>query len=70
MGDSIGMDSFMTLFLLFIGYKIGGLLGILIAIPVGLVAINLFKAGAFDTLINDTKYLFKLVNDFRKENKV
>lgn len=69
-GDSIGMDSFMTLFLLFIGYKIGGLIGILIAIPVGLVLINLFKAGAFDTLINDTKYLIKLITDFQKENKV
>lgn len=69
-GDSIGMDSFMTLFLLFIGYRIGGLIGILIAIPVGLVVVNLFKAGAFDTLVNDTKYLIKLITDFQKENKV
>ncbi|MBQ3060872.1 MAG: sporulation integral membrane protein YtvI [Lachnospiraceae bacterium] len=69
-GDSIGINSFMTLFLLFIGYRIGGLLGILIAIPLGLVLINLFKAGAFDTLINDTKYLIKMITDFQKENKV
>ena len=69
-GDSIGINSFMTLFLLFIGYRIGGLLGILIAIPLGLVLINLFKAGTFNTLINDTKYLIKMITDFQKENKV
>ena len=69
-GDTIGLNSFLTLFLLFIGYKIGGLIGILIAIPLGLVVVNLFKAGAFDTLINDTKYLTKLITDFQKENKV
>lgn len=69
-GDSIGIDSFTTLFLLFIGYRIGGLLGILIAIPLGLVIINFYKAGAFDVLINDTKYLISLITNFQKENKV
>ncbi len=69
-GDSIGVDAFTTLFLLFIGYRIGGLIGILIAIPVGMAVINLFKAGAFDTLIKDTKYLAGLISDFQKTNKV
>ena len=70
MGDSIGINSFTTLFLLFIGYRIGGLLGILIAIPLGLVLINLYKAGAFDVLINDTKYLINLITKFQNDNKV
>lgn len=69
-GDSIGINSFTTLFLLFIGYRIGGLLGILIAIPLGLVLINLYKAGAFDVLINDTKYLINLITKFQNDNKV
>lgn len=64
-GDSIGISSLTTLFLLFIGYKIGGLVGILIALPLGMVVINLYRAGTFDVLIEDAKFLYTDINEFR-----
>lgn len=47
-GDSIGVDSMTTLVFLFVGYRMGGLTGMIVAIPVGLILIQLYEAGAFD----------------------
>lgn len=69
-GDSIGLSPLTTLVLLFFGYKIGGLLGILIAIPIGLIIINLYRAGTFDVLIDDTKFIAQHIIEFCKKNKV
>ena len=68
-GDSIGLPPLTTLFLLFIGYKIGGLLGILISIPLGLIVINLYRAGTFDVLIEDIKYLYNLIWKVMKDEE-
>ena len=69
-GDSIGLSPLTTLFLLFIGFKIGGIIGILISIPLGLIFINLYRAGTFNTLIEDLKYLYDKILEFSKNNKV
>ena len=49
MGDSIGMEPIPTLFLLFIGYKIAGVGGMLLAVPIGIIVVNMNEAGFFDT---------------------
>lgn len=49
-GDSIGLDPFATLFFMFIGYKIKGVIGMIIAIPIGMALCTLFEAGAFEHL--------------------
>lgn len=69
-GDSIGASPMLTLFLLFFGYKIGGLVGIIIALPAGLVLINLYRAGTFNTLIDDTKFLINEITKFCRDNNV
>lgn len=69
-GDSIGLSPLTTLVLLFFGYKIGGLIGILIAIPIGLIIINLYRAGTFDVLIDDTKFIAHNIMKFCRNNKV
>ena len=46
-GDSIGMDAMTTLIFLFIGYRMAGLIGMIVAIPSGLILIQLYEAGAF-----------------------
>lgn len=69
-GDSIGISPMTTLVLLFFGYKIGGLIGILIALPVGMIIINLYRAGTFDILVDDTKYLIAEISAFCKENRI
>lgn len=62
-GESVGMDPFATLFFMFIGYRIKGVFGMIVAIPVGMILINLYEAGAFHNLI----WCFKEIGkDFQK----
>ncbi len=57
--DSIGMNPIVTLLLIYIGYKVDGVIGMIIAIPIGMIVINLVEAGAFDYIIDDVKILGK-----------
>ena len=50
-GESVGMNPFAALFFMYIGYQFAGVLGMIIAVPVGMLLINFYKAGAFDTLV-------------------
>lgn len=66
-GESVGLNPFATLFFMYIGYQYNGVLGMIIAIPVGMLLINSYKAGAFDTIIRCLK---EIINDFNKFRKV
>lgn len=66
-GDTIGLDPLSTLFFLYIGYKLKGVLGMILAIPVGMILINLFKRGVFSGIINDVKEVLRDINQFRKK---
>lgn len=50
-GESIGLDPFATLFFMYIGYEIKGVIGMIIAIPIGMVLCTLYEAGAFNHFI-------------------
>ena len=65
-GDSMGMDAIPTLFLLFIGYKAAGVLGMILAVPIGIIAINLYEEGVFDTIKQSIQILAAGFNEFRK----
>lgn len=56
-GDSVGLNPLVTLLLLYIGYRMGGILWMILAVPVGMVIINMCQAGAFDYIIDDVKIL-------------
>ena len=64
-GDSIGMKPIPTLFLLYIGYKVAGMLGMILAGPIGIILVKMDEAGVFDTPKNSVKLLFKSINRFR-----
>ena len=49
-GDSMGIAPLPTLILLFIGYKCAGVLGMIFAVPIGIIVINMYQAGVFNTL--------------------
>lgn len=66
-GESVGMDPFTTLFFMYIGYKIKGVIGMIIAIPAGMILGSFYKAGAFDHLIWCLKEVLK---DFREFCKI
>lgn len=65
-GDSIGVPPLPTLFLLFIGYKVAGVIGMILAVPVGIILYTMYEEGAFDTSINSLKILVAGLNHFRK----
>lgn len=65
-GDTIGLDPLATLVFMYIGYKLMGVIGMIIAIPVGMVIINLAKLGAFDNMIRCIREIITDINEFRK----
>lgn len=69
MGDSIGMEPIPTLFLLFIGYRIAGVGGMLIAVPLGIIIVNMNEAGFFDTPKYSFKILLRNLNNYRRLNE-
>lgn len=64
-GDSIGVDPFATLIFMFIGYRISNVFGMIIAVPIGIIVINLYKAGAFDRIVKDVKMIIADFNHYR-----
>ncbi len=68
-GDTIGVKPIPTLLLLYIGYRFFGVVGMIIAVPVGMIIMNLDSAGVFDTTKNSVRLLVKKVNDFRQFDK-
>ena len=65
-GDSMGLPPLLTLFLLYLGFKVKGIAGMILAVPIGLIFINFYKYGAFDSLIENVKLLIRELNAFRK----
>ena len=65
-GDSMGLNAIPTLFLLFIGYKIAGVLGMILAVPIGIIVVNLYEEGVFDTTKQSIQILAAGFNAFRR----
>lgn len=68
-GDSIGVPPLPTLFLLYIGYKFGGIVGMIIAVPLGLLVYTMYQEGAFNTTKNSMLILVSGINRFRRLKK-
>lgn len=64
-GDSVGLSPIPTLFLLFVGYKSAGVVGMIIAVPIGIIVLNMYEEGVFDTFLNSLKILYASVSNFR-----
>lgn len=67
--DSMGLNPLVTLLLLYAGYRIRGVLGMILAVPIGMVVINMCQAGAFDYIINDVKILINGILKLRENDK-
>ena len=66
-GDSVGLNPLVTLLLIYIGYRIGGVIWMILAVPVGMVLINMCQAGAFDYIFDDIKILIIGILKLRDE---
>ncbi|MCR5719837.1 MAG: sporulation integral membrane protein YtvI [Lachnospiraceae bacterium] len=68
-GDSVGVPAIPTLLLLYVGYKVASIGGMIIAVPVGLICMCMYEAGMFKTTKDSISILVKGINDFRRFNK-
>ena len=66
-GDTMGLDPLMTLLFLYLGFKISGIAGMILAVPVGMLILNLYNFGAFDLFLYSVKTLIHDINVFRRE---
>jgi sporulation integral membrane protein YtvI len=64
-GDTLGMHPLPTLFLLFTGYKISGVLGMVIAVPLGILVSTLYREGVFRTAEQSLVLLIGRVRSLR-----
>lgn len=65
-GDSVGVPPIPTLFLLYIGYKLSGVIGMIVAVPIGLIIYTMYEEGVFDTTKNSILILISGINGFRR----
>lgn len=68
-GDVIGMPPLLALVCLYIGFKISGIGGMILAVPIGMFVMNLYEFGAFDPLIKNIKILVSDIQNFRKKEQ-
>nr|MCR5733521.1 AI-2E family transporter [Lachnospiraceae bacterium] len=68
-GDSMGIAPIPTIILLYVGFRVGGPIGLIFAVPIGMIVINLYKAGVFSNFSYSIQLLFKDMNRFRRFNE-
>ncbi len=64
-GESLGMPPIPTLFLLFAGYRLGGVTGMIVAVPLGILAVALYKEGLLKGMEDSLILLAGRFRDFR-----
>lgn len=65
-GNEVGLKPLTTLALLYLGYKIGGVLAMIFSVPIGMILINMYEAGAFDYILDDVKILIHGIMKLRE----
>ena len=65
-GDTMGLNPLLTLFLLYLGFKISGISGMILAVPVGLLVMSLWQYGAFEGMISSFRQLVQEIQNFRR----
>ena len=62
-GDSIGIDPLWTLICMYTGYRFAGVVGMILAVPIGAILVNFYHAGVFNSTIRN---LQDAIDDFLK----
>ena len=64
--DSIGIDTLTTRVFMFSGWRAAGLIGMIVAVPAGLIILKLSEAGAFDHILKSIKELREDIHTLRR----
>lgn len=65
-GDNIGTSPFETLVFMLVGYRLAGMLGLIVGILVGMILVECYREGMFDDYIRGIKILARDINEYRK----
>lgn len=65
-GDTLGLAPIPTLVLLYVGYKLAGVVGMIVAVPLGILVLAMDEAGFFDNSKKSIRILWHGFNDFRQ----
>ena len=65
-GDSMGLPPLLTLVLLYIGFKVRGISGMILAVPLGILGMKLYEYGMFDSLIENVRLLAEEIERIRR----
>ena len=65
-GDSIGLNPIPTLILLYVGFRLFGAAGLILSVPIGVIVLNLYKAGIFSNFVYSVRILFKDLAGIRR----
>lgn len=68
LGDRVGLGPLPTLLFIYLGYKVGSVWGMIFAVPIGMIVINMYKVGAFDYILDDAKILIEGLKSLRTPN--
>ena len=60
-GDSVGLSSLSVLVFMYVGFKLGGILGFIIMILLGIIVKRMYESGFFDGPINRLKERFEML---------
>ena len=65
-GDVLGMEPIPTLILLYVGYKLAGVIGMIVAVPFGILVLAMDEAGFFDNSKRSIQILWQGLYEFRQ----
>ena len=65
-GDVLGMDAIPTLILLYVGYKLAGVIGMIVAVPFGILILAMNEAGFFDNSKKSIRILCQGFHELRQ----
>lgn len=60
-GNQVGLSEIATLVLMYAGFVLGGVVGMIFSVPVGIVIYSLYKEGVFDPLLLSFSNAFSLI---------
>ena len=69
-GDSMGLNPLLTLFLLYIGFKVKGIAGMIIAVPFGLIFLELIEMGVYQSVIDGFNELLNSIKELRNRPEI
>ena len=68
-GDTVGLSPLATLIWIYIGYKLYGVVGMIVAVPVGVLVQTFYRIGMFQPLFAAIGDVARDINRFRKMEK-